>query len=180
MLFSTVLMWLLIAVGFIVALPALWLLARGLWPESSARRREAASRGLFVCFLLGLVPTVGGIGALMILSKLPKMGAVAVLLGGILLAWGFLGSGGIATLIGERLWPKAEAWRQTMRGGIVLICCALLPVVGWAVLLPLMAIIGGGINILAFFVRDHAPAAVSAMPPALAVPPPLNADSASA
>lgn len=179
MLFSTVLMWLLIAAGFIVALPALWLLSRGLWPAAHAKRREAAGRGLFVCFLLGLVPAIGGTAALVILSKLPKMGATAVLLGGVILAWGFLGSGGIASLIGERLWEKAEPWRQTMRGGMVLICCALLPVVGWFVLLPLMAIVGGGINILAFFVRQHVPAPLPATPPPL-TPAPLSADQASA
>jgi hypothetical protein len=180
MLFSTVLIWLLIAAGFVVALPALWLLARGLWPESTARRRQAASRGLFVCFLLGLIPAVGGSALLLAMAKLPKMGAVAVLLGGMLMAWGFVGAGGIASLVGERLYPNFEPWRQSLRGGLTLICCALLPVVGWFVLLPLMAIIGGGINILAFFVREHATATVPATPPPLTAPSPLSADSASA
>jgi len=180
MIFSTVLMWLLIAVGFVVALPAIWLLSRALWPESDGKRREAASRGLFVCFLLGLAPAVGGVVLVMVVAKLPKMGALAALIGGVLLAWGFLGAGGIAGLIGERLWAKAEAWRQTMRGGVVLVCCALLPVVGWVVLLPLMAIVGGGINILAFFVRAKQPAPLVAAPPPLAVAPPMNVDSAAA
>lgn len=155
MLFSTVLIWLLVAVAFMVALPALWLLARGLWPESLAKHREVASRGLFKCFLIGLVPLIGGITLIAILSKIPKFGAVAVLVGGVLIAWGFLGAGGIAALIGERLWPQAEPWRQTKHGGMVLVFCALLPVVGWAVLLPLIAILGWGIGLRAWFVKEH-------------------------
>jgi hypothetical protein len=184
MLFSTVLIWLLIAAAFVIALPALWLLCRGLWPATAAKHQEAAARGLFVCFLLGLVPTIAGITAVTLISKLPKMGALSALLGGVLLAWGFLGAGGIASIIGGRLWQKVEPWRQTMRGGLVLISCALLPVVGWFVLLPLLAIIGWGVNVLAWFVGQpvavQAPLPAPSAPPPLVSPPPLNVDSASA
>ena len=153
MLFSTVLMWLLIAAGFVIALPALWLLARGLWPETVLRQQEAARKGLFKCFLLGLIPLIGSVVLITVLSKVPKMGALAVLLGGIIIAWGFMGAGGIASLIGERLWPQAEPWRQTKQGGLTLVLCALLPVVGWAVLLPLMAVMGWGIALRARFAK---------------------------
>ena len=155
MLFSTVLIWLLVAVAFVVALPALWLLARGLWPETVAKQRVVASRGLFKCFLMGLVPLIGGVVLIAILSKVPKFGAVAVLVGGVLIACGFLGAGGIAALIGEQLWPRIEPWRQTKHGGLVLVCGALLPVVGWAVLLPLIAILGWGIGLGAWFLKDQ-------------------------
>lgn len=160
MLFSTVLIWLLVAVAFVIALPALWLLARGLWPETVERHREAVKKGLFKCFLLGLVPLIGSVILITVLSKLPKFGAVAVLVGGIVIAWGFVGAGGIAALIGERLWPQADAWKQTKQGGLVLVLCALLPVVGWAVLLPLMAILGWGIVLRSWFVKVPEPAAV--------------------
>lgn len=165
MLFSTVLMWLLVAAGFVIALPALWLLARGLWPEAVARHREVASRGLLKCFLLGLLPLVGSIVLIIVLSKIPKMGALAVLTGGIIVAWGFIGAGGIAALIGERLWPEAPPWKQTKQGGLALVLCALLPVVGWVVLLPLIAILGWGIALRASFMKAPLPAsATSAMP----------------
>jgi hypothetical protein len=163
MLFSTVLMWLLIAVGFIVALPALWLLARGLWPAMAAKNRDAASRGLLKSFVLGLVPMAGGVILIIIISKVPKMGAASVLVGGVMLAWGLIGAGGIATLIGERLWPAVEPWRQTKHGGLTLICCSLLPVVGWFFLLPLIAIVGWGINVRSWFLK----APVQVTPPAL-------------
>lgn len=166
MLFSTVLTWLLIAVGFVVALPALWLLARALWPESVTRQKEAASRGLLKCFLLGLVPMLGGVALIIFISKLPKLGALSILVGGVLLAWGFMGAGGIAALIGERLWPNlsaSEPWRQTKHGGMVIMCCALLPVVGWVVLLPMLAIIGWGVNIRSWFMSAPAPVSAPAM-----------------
>lgn len=155
MLFSTVLIWLLVAVAFVVALPALWLLARGLWPEKVEKQRRVASRGLLKCFFIGLGPLIAGVILIAVLSKLPQMGALAVLGGGALIAWGFMGAGGIAALIGERLWPQIEPWRQTKHGGLTLICCALLPVVGWAVLLPLIAIIGWGINVRTWFVKSE-------------------------
>ena len=155
MLFSTVLIWLLVAVAFVVALPALWLLARGLWPEKVERQRVVAGRGLFKCFFVGLGPLIGVIILLAVLSKVPQMGALAVLVGGVMIAWGFIGAGGIAALIGERLWPQIEPWRQTKQGGLTIMCCALLPVVGWAVLLPLIAIIGWGINVRTWFAKTE-------------------------
>lgn len=154
MLFSTVLTWLLVAVAFVVALPALWLLARGLWPEKVEKQRLVVGRGLFKSFLIGLGPLIGGIFLITIISQIPKMGVLSVLVGGALMAWGFMGAGGIAALVGERLWPEVEPWRQTKHGGLTLICCALLPVVGWAFLLPLLAILGWGINVRAWFVRE--------------------------
>jgi hypothetical protein len=120
-----------------------------------AKQRVVASRGLFKCFLMGLVPLIGGVVLIAILSKVPKFGAVAVLVVGVLIACGFLGAGGIAALIGERLWPQIEPWRQTKHGGLVLVCGALLPVVGWAVLLPLIAILGWGIGLGAWFLKDQ-------------------------
>lgn len=165
MLFSTVLIWLLVAVAFVVALPALWLLARGLWPEKVEKQRVVAGRGLLKSFFIGLGPLVAGVILIAVLSKLPKAGALAVLVGGVLIAWGFMGAGGIASLIGERLWPQAEPWRQTKHGGLTVMCCALLPVVGWAVLLPLIAIIGWGINVRTWFVKTE----LAVLPPELPV-----------
>jgi len=163
MLFSTVLSWLLVAVGFVVALPALWVFARGFWPDLVAKQREVAGRGLLRSFFMGLGPLVVGVILVTVLSKVPKMGALAGLVGGVLIAWGFVGAGGIAALIGERLWPAAEPWRQTKHGGVTLVCCTLMPVVGWVVLLPLMAVVGWGIHVRAWFLKGSA---VSASAPA--------------
>ena len=162
MLFSTVLTWLLVAAAFVVSLPALWLFTQGFWPEKTARLRSVASAGLLKSFLLGLMPLFGGTILIAILSKLPKMGALSVLVGGTLITWGFLGAAGIAAVVGSRLWPDSAPCRQMRLGGLTLVCCALLPVVGWAVLLPLIAIIGWGIQLRSWFVK--APAESSAQP----------------
>jgi len=162
-------MWLLIAVGFVVALPALWLLALGVWPESASRYKMIARQGLLKCFLLGLIPLACSVVLITLLSKIPKIGALAVLVGGVIIAWGFIGASGIASLIGERLWPQQEPWRQTKQGGLVLILCALLPVVGWAVLLPLLAVLGWGIVLRSCFLRApqvQSEAVKTEMPPA--------------
>lgn len=151
MLLSTVLMWLLIAAAFVVALPALWLMAHGLWPERARRLRQVAERGLLKSFLTGLPPLVLGVVLVSALAKLPQAGALAALTGGVLMAWGLVGCAGVAARIGERLWPQAEPWRQVRHGGLTLVCCALLPVVGWFVLLPLMAVIGAGMQTRAWF-----------------------------
>jgi hypothetical protein len=110
--------------------------------------------GLIKSFLVGLGPLVVGIVLIAVIAKLPKMGALAALVGGGLLAWGLIGAGGVAALVGERLWPSSEPWRQVKHGGLTLVCCALLPVVGWFVLLPLMAVIGGGIQVRAWFLKE--------------------------
>jgi hypothetical protein len=158
MLFSTVLVWLLIALAIIVALPALWLLYRALWPASAELGRDVAKEGMLKIFLLGLIPTVLGFFVVLILANAIRNGALAVFFAGIFLTWGFLGAGGIATLVGERLWPQYEnePWRQTQRGGIVLVCSALLPLIGWILILPLIAILGWGINLKTVLARRKA------------------------
>lgn len=156
MLFSTVLTWLLIAAAFVISLPALWLFAHGFWPENTVRLRSVASAGLLKSFLLGLAPLIGGTILIAILSKLPKMGALSVLVGGALITWGFLGAAGIASVVGSRLWPDSLPCRQVRLGGLTLVCCALLPIVGWVVILPLIAIIGWGIQVRSWFVKTPA------------------------
>jgi hypothetical protein len=162
MLFSTVLTWLLIAIGFVIALPALWLLTQALWPTKADQLRTVTERGLLKPALLGLLPLLIGILLVTVLSKLPKLGALAALTGGLLIAWGLIGASGIASLIGERLWPQHSPWQQVKFGGLTLVCCALLPVVGWFVLLPLIAVTGAGLHLRTWFLRPTpAPAAIS-------------------
>jgi len=154
MLFSTVLVWLLIAVAFVIALPALWLFAQGFWPQKVDRLRRVAARGLLKSFFLGLGPLILGTLLITFLSKLPKAGALSVLVAGVLITWGLVGAAGIAAVVGERLWPNTESWRQMKQGGLTLVCCALLPVVGWAVLLPLLASVGWGIQVRSWFEKE--------------------------
>ncbi len=166
MIVSTVLAWLLVAVAFVVAIPALWMLARGLWPRFAEKSRRAADRGLLLCSLAGIVPAVLVIVGTSVLAKIPQGGLFAVIFTGLGLTWGFIGSTGFAMRIGEALWPDlgaAAPWRQTRNGGLVLICCALLPIIGWFVLLPLIAIAGLGAQVLSWFSRSPAAAPEAAI-----------------
>ena len=169
MLFSTVLIWLLVAVGFVVALPSLWVLTLGLWPGRAGRLREVAEAGLARSVLVGLGPALGAVVLVSVLARLPKMGALAALCAGVLMLWGLAGLCGLAGLLGQRLWPGAEPWRQMKHGGLTLVGCALLPVVGWFVLLPLMAVAGAGMQVRAWLGRKQ-----EAPPPP---PPPLPVES---
>jgi hypothetical protein len=78
---------------------------------------------------------------------------MGVVVAGVLLFWGFVGTAGYATIIGRRLWGAADAWKQTRNGGLVLACCAALPVVGWAVLLPAISVLGMGVNVRSWFTK---------------------------
>jgi hypothetical protein len=158
MLFSTVLIWLLVAIAIFVALPSLWLLVRALSPATAELGRDAAKGGLLKLLLFGLIPTAIGVFVVFLIANAIRNGALAAFFAGILLTWGFIGAGGIATLVGERLWPRfdEEPWRQTQRGGLVLVCCALLPVIGWMVFLPLIAVLGWGVNVKIFLARKKA------------------------
>jgi len=57
------------------------------------------------------------------------------------------GVSGLATSIGRRLaspLDEQNAWRSTLRGGVVLELAYLLPLLGWFVILPASIIIGSG------------------------------------
>ena len=163
MLISTIFMWVAIAAGFIIALPSLWLCSQAMWPEAAERRAQIAAAGQGRSFLLGLIPFF--ISALLI-AKLGKLGLAGVIPLGVLLLWGFASADGLATTIGRRIWPYLAGdrpWKQTLRGGLVLVGTALLPLVGWVLVLPLLLIIGWGTSM-----RSKA----SKNPPPLSAPAP--------
>jgi hypothetical protein len=82
MLFSIVLIWLLVAIAFVVALPALWIFALGFWPEKVIALRREIACGLMKSFLVGLGPLALSVTSISTLSKVPNLSALAVLLGG--------------------------------------------------------------------------------------------------
>jgi hypothetical protein len=163
MFMSDVLMWVAIAGGFVVGLPALWMLSRGLWPGGFAKRSAVARRGIGLSFLLGLIPAAGFIFMLFLTGR--RLGPIpGAILSGVLIVWGLNGMAGIASLVGERLWPAGEPWKQTRNGGLVVICCALMPIVGWFLFLPLLAVIGLGVNLRCLFEANPHPAEASRLP----------------
>jgi hypothetical protein len=153
MLVSTILLWIAIASAIVVSLPALWLCGLALWPASVQKRTEAASLGLGRPLLLGLVPLAVTV---LLASRLGKGGAAAAIVLGVLLLWGFASADGLSTLIGRKVWPnlrESQPWKQTMRGGFLLMGAALLPILGWVFILPLLAVLGWGISIRSLFLK---------------------------
>lgn len=164
MLISTIFMWVAIAIGFIIALPSLWLCGQALWPAAAEKRAQVAATGNLKSMIIGIVPLIITIA---ILSKLGKAGLAGVIPLTVLLLWGFAGADGLATFIGRKIWPnlrESNPWKQTMRGGLVLVGSALLPLVGWVLVLPLIAVMGWGISVRSWFVKSS-PSIVS--PPAI-------------
>ncbi len=154
MLISTVFLWLAIAAAFVVSLPCLWLVGLALWPQAAEKRALTAAKGVGKSLLIGLVPLVITIG---IVSRLGKGGPGAVIAFGVLLFWGFACADGLATFVGRSVWPRlgeTSPWKQTMRGGFVLVGAALLPAVGWVLLLPLIGVLGWGISIRSWFMKS--------------------------
>lgn len=164
MLMSDVLIWVAIASGFVAGVPALWMLSRGLWPDAFAKRCIAARKSVGMSLLLGLVPAI--IAGLVIAVLGKRLGPVpGIFLSGAIIVWGMMGATGIASLIGERLWPAGEPWKQTRNGGLVIICAALIPVVGWFLVLPMIAVVGMGVNVRCLFTGKPKPMQAEEPPP---------------
>src|SRR6185295_648008 len=89
--------YLLIGLGVLLGLPALWLFARGMWPAMVEQGRQIAERRLFINFLCGL-PVVALIIFLATNAGKFKQagGIIAVVLVGLLIMWGLIGAAGLA------------------------------------------------------------------------------------
>lgn len=166
MLVSTIFMWVAIAAGFIIALPSLWLCGQALWPKAAEKRAQIAATGNLKSILVGAIPLIITIT---LLSRLGKNGLALFLPLSVFLLWGFASADGLATYVGRKVWPslsESKPWKQTMRGGFVLVGSALLPLVGWVLVLPLIAVMGWGISVRSWFVKSA---------PSMASPPPVPA-----
>lgn len=136
-------------VGFLVALPGLWLLCLGLWPEPVSHTTQDCRRGLLKPFLVGLPISLAAFFAVAIVSKElgGAGGAVAIAIICLYALFASVGIAGLTTVIGERLPSPADRdrpWQATIRGSVVLELAFLLPVLGWFFILPAALIIGSG------------------------------------
>ncbi len=158
MLLSTVFIWFLIVTATAVAIPSLWLVAEAVDPVRSRQRCDAAASGLVSSFLIGLVPAViaFAVAAGLLRGVRGPAGVLVVAGVGVVLMWSLVGAGGIAAVVGGRLWPAGDAsvgWLRTARGGMLLVGMCLLPVFGWFGLLPVLTITGLGIQLRSRFRR---------------------------
>ena len=138
----------LVVLVLIIALPALWLLCRGLWPLAVENSTRHCHQGLFKSFLCGLPLTVA---VIVVFGMLTKMGSAGGIAGAALLSiyviYSSVGIAGLATAVGQKL-PSPEdqdcPWKATRRGSIVLVLSYLLPFIGWFVILPCSLLVGCG------------------------------------
>ncbi len=138
-----------VILGMMLALPGLWLLCRGLWPEVVAAAADRCRKRLWTSFLVGLPITIMMVVVTTILFRvLGPIGKITAL--GVLCLYmlqAHAGVSGLATSIGRRLAPQQNEqrpWRSTLRGGVVLELAYLLPFLGWFVILPASIVIGSG------------------------------------
>jgi hypothetical protein len=166
--------YLLIGLGILVGLPAYWLFARGMWPATVERAREVASRNLLVNFFCG-VPLVGVI--ILMLTQAGKIraigGSIAATLAMVSLLWGLVGVAGLASHIGQRLWPACkedQEWKAILRGGLIIAGSLTLPFIGWFILPLVLITLGAGIRVRMWFTRRSQLQAQPASAPAIAQP----------
>lgn len=162
MLFADAFKILLIALSIVIAYPALWLVARALWPHKVQQAAEKTASQSLRCFLWGIIPAtiITTIGIVLL-----QAGGPVAFIGGLILGIGFLysqvGVAGLATMIGEGLGKEGEnvsAFRVTGRGGIALVLTFLFPLIGWVMLPVVTIVIGFGAMLRTTFSRKKAPA----------------------
>jgi hypothetical protein len=116
---------------------------------------SVCSKGLIKPFLAGLPITIAMVIAAVMLTNLGTAGKIiATALVCFYLMIANSGVAGLATSIGERLASASDdgqAWRATLRGGVVLELAFLPPILGWFGILPLSMTIGCGASVLALF-----------------------------
>ena len=143
-----------VILGMLLAFPGLWLLCRGLWPDTVDNAAARCGKGLWSSFLVGVLITVVMVLLTVILFKIPaSFGKVAgISLVCLYMVHAHAGVAGLASAIGRRLTSPVDEerpWRSTLRGGVVLELTYLLPILGWFGILPLSIIIGSGAATLA-------------------------------
>jgi hypothetical protein len=139
----------LVVLGFLLALPGLWLLCSGLWPTAVARTTADCDSGLLFPFLVGIPISVVAFFATVFASKElgPASGFVSIAIVCFYVLFASVGIAGLTTSIGNRLPSPADIerpWKATIRGSVVLELAFLLPLLGWFVLLPAALIVGSG------------------------------------
>jgi hypothetical protein len=70
---------------------------------------------------------------------------------GIMLTFGLAG---MTAYVGERIFPEAASWKQTIWGTVCLCFACVLPFIGWFLLFPYIGLVGIGAFILGLFQRE--------------------------
>jgi len=157
MIMADVLKVLLIILGILTIHVSYWLLAEALFPALVEQAGKQYGKPVMVT-LMGLgvafVPVVLGL----VLSKGPNplANVTGLTLVAVPILLGLVGSAGFTLRIGAGLpspVDETQPWRRVLRGGIVLACTFLLPIVGWFVL-PIWVLVSG-LGALILCLREH-------------------------
>lgn len=146
MIMADILKILLIVLGILAIYVNYWLLAEALFPalvQRSSRQYAHPLKLTLIGLAAALLPVVLGL----ILANQPNpvtkvVGLTLVIVPALV---GLVGSAGLALRIGIGLnspLDSAQPWRRVLRGGVVLACSFLLPVVGW-IIFPLWVLVSG-------------------------------------
>lgn len=137
---------LLIILGILLVYVSYWLLAEALFPalvDRASREYGRPVRVTLIGLACAIVPVVLGLVCLNLPNPLVKVvGWILVLMPSML---GLVGSAGLTQRIGAGLpspVDEKQPWRRVLRGGILLACSFLLPVIGW-IILPVWALVSG-------------------------------------
>ena len=137
---------LLIILGILTIYVSYWLLAEALFPALVERASRQYGKPLKIS-LIGLAAALAPVVLGLMLSKVPnpllKVLGITLLIAPAML--GLAGSAGLTLRIGAGLpspVDEAQPWRRVLRGGVLLACSFLLPIVGWIVI-PLWVLVSG-------------------------------------
>ena len=146
MIMADILKIVLIILGILTIYVSYWLLSEALFPalvEGASRQYSKPFKITVVGLGATIVPVVLGLFLANAPNPLMKLiGLTMVVLPALL---GLAGSAGLTLRIGAGLpspVDEAQPWKRVLRGGILLSCSFLLPVVGW-IILPLWVLVSG-------------------------------------
>lgn len=167
----------LIIVGFLLCYVVYWLASSALFPAVVERAKQQYDTRPVRATLLGILLALPFIALSLVTGQVPHPAAkmLGVVLIGIPILYGLLGSAGLALRIGAGLKSSiddTQPWRRMLRGSVVLSLTFLLPVIGWFIVMPWAIISGLGAVVIAMFQKQPAPHSM-----AEALPPPLTSSS---
>jgi hypothetical protein len=146
-----------------IALAAYFLVIGVLFANRAAKTQRVITTMPGRSFGVGLVNFVFfGVIAVILFSVADKAGAFgkviltipALLITAVLAVMLSFGLTGMANLLGERIFPEATSWRQTVLGTMTLSFACTLPFAGWFLLFPYVGLVGIGAFILGLFQRE--------------------------
>jgi hypothetical protein len=137
---------LLIILGILAIYVSYWLLAEALFPSLVERASRHYGKPIKIS-VIGLASALAPVVLGLVLANVPNpllkvLGISLVVVPAML---GLAGSAGLTLRIGVGLpspVDEKQPWRRVLRGGVLLSCSFLLPIVGWIVL-PLWVLVSG-------------------------------------